>query len=423
MLPPDEVCYLKPPSGCPRSPPGTYWRLLHSLYGLRHAPKLWFETLKAHLQSMGLQTLSTSPCLFVGTLVEGEPPIYVGIYVDDIIYFSASDTVERNFEGLLSSIGSVDFMGQVSHFLGIEFTWKHHSDGNVSVSLTQQSFTETLVDSLGYTTSSISTYVTPYRSGLVIDAIPHVEMSSSDRDKLRLQYQSVVGSLNCLAHTTRPDLSTVVSLSAQHQANPSPGHLDAAHYVVKYLANTTSLGITFTSIKRSLLESFLHFPLPPQVLSMSDANWGPQDASKSTTNSDLTLFVSRSMSAFFIDLLGPIHWLLKRQTVTATSSAEAEIYATNECVKFLLELSQLLTFLGVKEIFMPGINTIFNDNKACINWSKSCTTKGLRHIQMRENQVRENILAEFVTFQHIGGKLGRYFYQRNEGYYTFCCAS
>jgi hypothetical protein len=171
---------------------------------------------------MGLQTSTTSPCLFVGTLVEGEPPIYVGIYVDDIIYFSASDTVERNFEGLLSSIGSVDFMGQVSHFLGIEFTWKHHSDGNVSVSLTQQSFTETLVDSLGYTTSSISTYVTPYCSGLVIDAIPHVEMSSSDRDKLRLQYQSVVGSLNWLAHTTRPDLSTVVSLSAQHQANPSP---------------------------------------------------------------------------------------------------------------------------------------------------------------------------------------------------------
>lgn len=138
---------------------------------------------------------------------------------------------------------------------------------------------------------------------------------------------------------------------------------------------------------------------------MSDANWGPQDASKSTTNSDLTLFVSRSMSAFFIDLLGPIHWLSKCQTVTATSSAEAEIYATNECVKFLLELSQLLTFLGVKEFFMPGINTIFNDNKACINWSKSCTTKGLRHIQMRENQVRENILAEFVTIQHIGGKI------------------
>jgi hypothetical protein len=88
------------------------------------------------------------------------------------------------------------------------------------------------------------------------------------------------------------------------------------------------------------------------------------------------------MSAFYIDLLGPLHWISKRQTITAGSSAEAEIYAMNGCVKFLLELVQLLDFLGVKEIFMPDINTIYNDNQACVNWSKSTTTKGLRHIQM-----------------------------------------
>jgi hypothetical protein len=52
------------------------------------------------------------------------------------------------------------------------------------------------------------------------------------------------------------------------------------------------------------LESFLHFPVPSQVLSMSDANWGPQDASLPTVSQKLPLFVSRSMSAFYIDLLG-----------------------------------------------------------------------------------------------------------------------
>jgi hypothetical protein len=43
---------------------------------------------------MGLRNLENSPCLFFGTLIDVEPPIYVGIYVDDIIYFSASDQVE-----------------------------------------------------------------------------------------------------------------------------------------------------------------------------------------------------------------------------------------------------------------------------------------------------------------------------------------
>jgi hypothetical protein len=73
--------------------------------------------LALHLKAMGLRNSDNSPCLFFGPLIEGEPPIYVGIYVDDIIYFSVSDTVERTSESLLSTIGNVDFMGQVSLFL------------------------------------------------------------------------------------------------------------------------------------------------------------------------------------------------------------------------------------------------------------------------------------------------------------------
>jgi hypothetical protein len=97
-LPKDEVYFLKPPNGCPHSTPGTYWRLIRSLYGLHRAPKLWFEKLCSHVTAMSLHCSKTSPCLFVGHLIDGAPPIYVGIYVDDIIYFSCSDAVERKFE-------------------------------------------------------------------------------------------------------------------------------------------------------------------------------------------------------------------------------------------------------------------------------------------------------------------------------------
>jgi len=404
-LPEDEVYIVRPPVGCPKSQPGTYWKLLRSLYGLRRAPKLWYDKLCSHLVSMGLKNSGNSPCLFVGTLIEGLPPIYVGIYVDDIIYFSPDDAVEQKFEALLSSIGEVDFMGQVTHFLGIEFTWLHLQDGNLTVTLSQQSFTESLLDSLQLSHLGISHYSTPYQSGCSIDSIPSKDMSASERDPLRLKYQSLVGSLNWLAHTTRPDLSTVVSLLAQHQCSPSPGHYEAALYVAKYLSTTKNLGIYFTSVKRATLESFLHFPLPATVLSMSDANWGPQDATQTKRTTELPLFASRSMSAFYIDLLGPIHWLSKRQSVTAGSSAEAEIYATDECVKFLIELDQIFRFLQVHHLFMPGTNIVYNDNQACVNWSKRSTTKGLRHIQMKENRVRENIVSNFVRINHIDGKI------------------
>jgi len=403
-LPSDEEYILRPPVGCPRSKPGQYWRLLRSLYGLKRAPKLWYQMLSTHLKTMGLTSSVHSPCLFTGVLVPGEPPIFVGIYVDDIIYFSASDQTEKKFEELLSSIGQVEFMGQVTLFLGTEFSWVYHSDGHLSVSLTQQSFVETLIDSLNISSTHTSTFTTPYRAGINIDSIPTDNLSTGQRDELRLRYQSLIGSLNWLSITTRPDISTVVSLLAQHQSNPSSGHMEAAIYVAQYLANTKTLGIYFSSNHQSKLESFLHFPLDTPLLPMSDANWGPQDASEKGFGQNLPLFISRSMSAFYIDLLGPLHWMSKRQKVTAASSAEAEIYATDECVKFLLDLVQIMEFLGIKDLFMPSTNTIYNDNKACIQWSKKATTKGLRHVQMRENRVRENVTSQFVTICHVDGR-------------------
>jgi hypothetical protein len=135
-LPSDETYFVRPPKGCHCTPPGTVWKLTWSLYGLRRAPRLWFEKWSSHLQAMGLWNSESSPCLFVGHLIEGEPPIYIGIYVDDIIYFSPSDCVEWEFESWLSTIGFVVFMGQVTHVLGIEFTWKHSADGHLCVSLT-----------------------------------------------------------------------------------------------------------------------------------------------------------------------------------------------------------------------------------------------------------------------------------------------
>jgi hypothetical protein len=133
---------------------------------------------------------------------------------------------------------------------------------------------ETLIESLGIEHTSQSTFLTPYHSGHSIDAIPHETVSTEARNDLRLKYQSLVGSLNLLAHMTGPDISTAVSLLVHHQSDPS-------NYVARYLANTKTLGIYFTSCRHATLESFLHFPVPPHILAMADANWGPQDASLS----------------------------------------------------------------------------------------------------------------------------------------------
>ena len=100
---------------------------------------------------------------------------------------------------------------------------------------------------------------------------------------------------------------------------------------------------------------------------------------------------------------GPIMWSSKRQRITARSSAEAEIYATDECVKCLQHLRHIRQDLHLPHSSDPL--PIYNDNQACVQWSHSTTTKGLRHIQIRENATRECIANKIITISHIPGKI------------------
>lgn len=100
---------------------------------------------------------------------------------------------------------------------------------------------------------------------------------------------------------------------------------------------------------------------------------------------------------------GPIMWSSKRQTITARSSTEAEIYATDECVKCL----QIIRHLRQDRKLPDADSTIpiYNDNQACVMWSHNNTSKGLRHIQIRENAIRESIQNKHVSISHVEGKI------------------
>lgn len=100
---------------------------------------------------------------------------------------------------------------------------------------------------------------------------------------------------------------------------------------------------------------------------------------------------------------GPLHWESKRQKITARSLAEAEIYATGECVKRLQQLCNILSDLDLISRFMPNATTVYNNNNVCMHWSKNMTTRGLCHIQIWGNTVREQYQLGNVNILHIAG--------------------
>jgi len=306
------------------------------------------------------------------------------------VYFSESDEVEKAFEQKFGALTNVDFMGTVSHFLGIRFQYRE-TQNNLMVHLSQQAFSENLLQQAGLHHDSATTNPTPYRSGYPVDKVKHIDLPPKERKKLEAELRSYVGSLLWLSQGTRPDLATITNMLARYQNCPSPGHIAAAKYAIKYLKGTCEYGIQFTSDANIDLLSFVNFPLErKQITGLCDANWGAQDQSvprEGKTYEDLELFKSRSISGHVIVLHGPLHWQSKRQKITARSSAEAEIYATDQCVKDLIYLRNILTDLQLQSV-LPGKTKVYNDNMACVSWSKSKTRTTIYPAQ-REQCTRE----------------------------------
>lgn len=293
-LPPGEDSICIPPPGFPRSPKHTYWKLKKTLYGLKRSPRHFYDLVTSILKDIGLEQHPYSPCIFHGTLIEGMPPLYLGLYVDDFCYFSASPEVEKKFEQLFSSKIDMTLDGPLQYFLGIKFTNKRYADGHVSIKLSQEAFTETLIASEKLDDDAVNTPHTPYRSGYPIDKI-HIEPTTTPQQQHIQNHhlQTLVGSLNWLAISTRPDIAPAVNFIAKYSNSAAKGHIEAARHVIKYLKGTTSMGITFSSYDRETLNSHVKFPIQSNtVTSLSNANWGPQDQSRLHPNfpEELDLF-------------------------------------------------------------------------------------------------------------------------------------
>ena len=111
-------------------------------------------------------------------------------------------------------------------------------------------------------------------------------------------------------------------------------------------------------------------------------------------------FKFRSLLDYLVCICGgPIAWKLIRQEQTTLNSCEAEILATNECAKDLDSIKLRAYDLGA--IPDDSCTTVYNDNQAAVNWSASCTIKGIKHLNLRENMVRECHQAGRVMVVHI----------------------
>ena len=84
---------------------------------------------------------------------------------------------------------------------------------------------------------------------------------------------------------------------------------------------------------------------------------------------------------------------------TSRSTCEAKIRPTDEAVKEILFLRRRCSDMNLPDADAP--TRLCNDNQGTVDWSKSTTTKVMRHICLKDCAVRDSIEAKEVDLYHI----------------------
>jgi hypothetical protein len=97
----------------------------------------------------------------------------------------------------------------------------------------------------------------------------------------------------------------------------------------------------------------------------------------------------------------PILWKTHKEAWISRSSCEVAVKATVECIKNVQMTCHVLFGLHLLDSFIP--TNVYNDNLGSVDWSNSFSTKGMRHVDICENAIREACIMNKVTILHIPG--------------------
>ncbi|XP_019096549.1 PREDICTED: uncharacterized protein LOC109130912 [Camelina sativa] len=269
-----EKVYIKLLQGFTYSAPNKVLRLHKSLYGLRQAPRCWYEKLSMALTKAGFVQSYSDYSYF--TYSRGSVKIQVLVYVDYLVVCGNDGEAIRKFKRYLGECFRTKDLGKLKYFLGIEIA--RNEEGFL---LTQRKYASDIVNETGLLDSRPTTTPMEQNHHLATDSSPYIPEPAS--------YRRLVGRLIYLANT-QPDLSYSVHILSQFMQKPTERHMD----VVSYLKGTAAKGILLSS--RADLQLSVY----------CDADWGTCPLS------------CRSLTAY-VALLGgsPISWKTKKQKVVS----------------------------------------------------------------------------------------------------------
>ena len=318
-----EDIYMTPPQGLFSSSVGVC-KLKHSSYGLRQAPRAWFEKFRTILLAFSFTQSRYDSSLFIQTTTAGI--VLLLIYVDDMVITGSDHVSIQHLKRQLQASFHMKDLGNLNYFLGLEVN--SHPKG---LFLHQHKYTDDLISLAGLQSAA------PLDTPLEVNA----KYLCDEGDILPnpLLYRLLVGSLNYLT-ITRPDISFAVQQVSQFMHTPRHLHLAAVRRIIRYLKGTSHRGLFFptgTSLN---------------LVGYSDADWaGCPDTRRSVTG--WCMFLGSAL----------ISWKSKKQAWVSKSSTESEYRAMSLACSEIIWLSGLLAELGFPQ---TEATPLYADNTSAI---------------------------------------------------------
>ena len=217
----DHELYMHQPGGY-SDKTGRVCKLQKSIYGLKQAAIVWYDTLQELLSENGYEPSTRESCLFL--LKPGRTgTAWIYVYVDDLLIIGPKGSCTQLAKNLSAKFKTKE-LGEAEFCLGIKIT-----RNKKGILLTQKAFADAMVkDMMDVTIKAKRTYT----------AIPMNRVSEEADDDLLddpSRYRSLVGAIGYLANTTRPDLSVAFSVLGSSMKSPTKKSWKLAQHCLGYI--------------------------------------------------------------------------------------------------------------------------------------------------------------------------------------------
>nr|GEX33579.1 hypothetical protein [Tanacetum cinerariifolium] len=206
------------------------YKLKKALYGLKKAPKAWYDELLMFLLQNHFFKGTIDPTLFIRRFQDDI--LVVQVYVDDIIFGSTHPRYIQLFFDLMKSRFEMSMIGEMTFFLGLQV---NQSPCGIFINLSNYVF-EILKK---YGMESCDPVGTPMETKDKLD----LDQKGTPVDATK--YRSMIGALMYLT-SSRPDIVHATCLCAQYQAKPTENHLKEVKRIFGYLRGTINTGLWYT---------------------------------------------------------------------------------------------------------------------------------------------------------------------------------